>query len=652
VQGAAVAPDVEVKAPSPSPATDEAGAAWARWRVQPAHGEPNGPWEKRDCPSCLSDGLSESLLVEPAGTRFYCTHCGFHGDAAMAPDRYVGQAPVGHITWPEPADDAPTLAQILVAEGFDPAAIALLVPDLCVKQAYFSPDTPHPGWQTAVMAPCREEAQGPIVDLWFVAVDADHRLQGSRRLPRGRAVPWGWDQLQGDAVFFVERLTDRLALLLAGQPQAVCLPPTLNPAIPGGGDWSSMPLMEARLATVNRVDLGFVNTDAGHRLEDELGRRMGRERCWRTRWLSHPLPDEATGSAAAVLAHYGVDGLREALGSLAPYPVAGIHELMDVDDQYENYYEMGFERGVLVGLPSLDLYYSVPMGQLTLVHGVPGHGKSTLVDEIVVRLAKRYNWSFGVMSPENQPVARHFASFTEKYVGKPFVETEGVERISRAEKEEAKRWLNEHIRMILPDDEHGNWSLDGVMELARTLVYRYGIRGLVIDPWNELDHARPMNQTYDEYLGAALTKLKRFARVWGVHVWVVAHPVKLEHKQDGFYPVPTPYTVNGGAMWFNKSDFILVPYRHRGDVDEEITDIYTQKVRQREHGRIGRTSLRYDVMRNRYIDDVDHQKRINSLQKRSPDPTDVQLGPERMDSPIVMTRATTHLLGVGRAKQA
>ena len=35
-----------------------------------------------------------------------------------------------------------------------------------------------------------------------------------------------------------------------------------------------------------------------------------------------------------------------------------------------------------------------------------------------------------------------------------------------------------------------NWVLD----LARAAVLRHGINGLVIDPYNELDHQRPVSQ--------------------------------------------------------------------------------------------------------------------------------------------------------------
>lgn len=58
--------------------------------------------------------------------------------------------------------------------------------------------------------------------------------------------------------------------------------------------------------------------------------------------------------------------------------------------------------------------------------------------------------------------------------------------------------------------------MDWVLDVARAAVYRYGIRGLVIDPYNELDHQRPAAMSETEYVSQMLTKVKRFAQVgWG-----------------------------------------------------------------------------------------------------------------------------------------
>lgn len=55
--------------------------------------------------------------------------------------------------------------------------------------------------------------------------------------------------------------------------------------------------------------------------------------------------------------------------------------------------------------------------------------------------------------------------------------------------------------------ENSIMSIDEVLERAQDAVYRYGIRGLVIDPYNEMEHQRKSNQTETEYVSRLLSKV-------------------------------------------------------------------------------------------------------------------------------------------------
>lgn len=145
-------------------------------------------------------------------------------------------------------------------------------------------------------------------------------------------------------------------------------------------------------------------------------------------------------------------------------------------------------------------------------------------------------------------------------------------------------------------------TVDGVLKLAKALVFRKGIRGLVIDPWNELDHSRPSNLSETEYISQALTKIRRFARTHEVHVWLVAHPTKLPKQTDGKYPVPTPYDVSGSANWRNKADNCLTVWRDLSEPHSREVQIHVQKIRFKEVGQIGMARLNYDILTGRYRD--------------------------------------------------
>lgn len=55
--------------------------------------------------------------------------------------------------------------------------------------------------------------------------------------------------------------------------------------------------------------------------------------------------------------------------------------------------------------------------------------------------------------------------------------------------------------------ENSIMSIDEVLERAQDAVYRYGIRGLVIDPYNEMEHQRKSNQTETEYVSRLLSRV-------------------------------------------------------------------------------------------------------------------------------------------------
>jgi twinkle protein len=153
------------------------------------------------------------------------------------------------------------------------------------------------------------------------------------------------------------------------------------------------------------------------------------------------------------------------------------------------------------------------------------------------------------------------------------------------------------LSSLAPDEA---LTIPALLKQAKALVARHGIRGLILDPWNEFDHARGTT-TETEYISTSLTQIRRFARNYGVHVWLVAHPQKLYRRDDGSYPVPTPYDISGSAHWRNKADNCLAVWRDENDPDEPV-HLYVQKVRFREVGKIGLVPLRWSSINGRYAE--------------------------------------------------
>ena len=76
-----------------------------------------------------------------------------------------------------------------------------------------------------------------------------------------------------------------------------------------------------------------------------------------------------------------------------------------------------------------------------------------------------------------------------------------------------------------------------ILDRATDAVLRDGIRLLVIDPWNEVEHARTASESMTDYIGRSIRAIKRFARLYEVAVIVVAHPTKDVAKEGKSRPV-------------------------------------------------------------------------------------------------------------------
>lgn len=61
------------------------------------------------------------------------------------------------------------------------------------------------------------------------------------------------------------------------------------------------------------------------------------------------------------------------------------------------------------------------------------------------------------------------------------------------------------------------FDLEWILDRATDAVLRCGIKVLLIDPWNEIEHAREKNETMTDYVGRSIRALKRFARLYDVN---------------------------------------------------------------------------------------------------------------------------------------
>jgi len=280
---------------------------------------------------------------------------------------------------------------------------------------------------------------------------------------------------------------------------------------------------------------------------------------------------------------------------------------LDLQASVERLWDAGLPPGASTGWPSVDRHYTVAPGQLTVLTGWPGSGKSEWLDALVLNLA-RCGWRFALYSPENSPAELHVAKYLEKFLGKPFG-AGPTERMTKDEAIEAATEIETWVHFLLPANgiDRLTFGVDEILQAAEAHFRLAGLwhskdnpKGLVIDPWNELEHMRPREWSETEYVSATLSKVRAWARANSVHVWIVAHPQKLKRDDGGKLPVPRPDSISGSQNWWNKADACITVWRALDEPESQAVQIHVQKVRFKHVGRPGVVDLLFDRITGRY----------------------------------------------------
>lgn len=278
---------------------------------------------------------------------------------------------------------------------------------------------------------------------------------------------------------------------------------------------------------------------------------------------------------------------------------------LDILDMYDN----GFRKGLSTGWSTINEYYTVRGGEFTVITGYPGSGKSSWLDNLMINLASSEDWKWAVFSAENYPVSRHIAGLMEIYSGRPFRKGP-TQRMERSDVSTYLRWIHDRFRFIQPKEDR--YSLDRIVQAA---IQISDIDALVVDPWNELDHSRPRDMREDEFISVSLTKLRWFARMAEIAVFVVAHPAKYVRQPGKDRPVASLNDVKGASEWYAKADNGISVWRDETD-STGAADVHIQKIRFREIGRAGgAVRLYYDRTSGRFTD-PNHRPMIDEVMKK------------------------------------
>ena len=335
--------------------------------------------------------------------------------------------------------------------------------------------------------------------------------------------------------------------------------------------------------TKEKVYLATDNDPKGIALRDELIRRLGSEKCYIVNFKDKKDANE-------YLCTYGGIALNDTIKNAIDIPVKGIINLSSQYDSIYNLFINGMQKGAMIDVPDIDKMISWELGRLAVVTGIPSHGKSEWVDFIVTKLNITQQWKVAYFSPENFPTMYHFAKICSKITGKDFK----AGYLKNDEFEKAFEYIKENYFFIYPEDD---MSFQSIIEKAKYLVRKNGIKILVIDPYNKIEHLREKGENETDYISRFLDKLVTFARTFNVLVFLVAHPRKMQKDGTGKHEVPSLYDINGSANFYNKCDYGVSIYRMPA---ENEVHIQVLKIKFKHLGDGGDAKMKYNYRNGRY----------------------------------------------------
>ena len=236
----------------------------------------------------------------------------------------------------------------------------------------------------------------------------------------------------------------------------------------------------------------------------------------------------------------------EATGKIVPADYK-IKSSQGYYDQLQKYYAE--EKGAGYSLPwaKTDGHFAVRLGELTILQGVSGHGKSMMLSQIFLYLM--HYTKVLIASMEMKPVLTLDRMITQRLGS------------SQPTQDYIKQFCKDYNEKLYVYDQQGVTTED---DMFATLLYGKEILGIDVFCIDSL--MKIGNISEDDYNGQKkfTDKLAAYCRDLNIHVFLVCHTRKMSDE----YQRPDATNILGSSHIRNLSDNILLCWRNR-----EIEDL-------------------------------------------------------------------------------
>lgn len=281
----------------------------------------------------------------------------------------------------------------------------------------------------------------------------------------------------------------------------------------------------------------------------------------------------------------------------------GLIDYSNLFDRIKKVIKEGNRVGNEISLSNFaDVFRFKGTGILTIT-GIPSHGKSEFVDQLILDLARLYGEETIVAGFEQSP-EEHIIKLMRKLIGTnitcpSFYKSKANESIIKA----AQSFITSKIRHV--DIIKVGGDVDKILKVAKAFIEESRKAGgdpkyLVLDPFNMLSIKSKSNG--HEKIEEILRKLTLFSHENEIMIILVAHPFKMKKdEKTGLFEVPDFYSVKGSSAFYEMSYHGLVVHRRSGISSTEVL-VRVLKVKQNNLGRAGAdVYFNYEIGSGRYI---------------------------------------------------
>lgn len=388
------------------------------------------------------------------------------------------------------------------------------------------------------------------------------------------------ETLADEPLLIHEGEADGLVSIQLGYRRVVSVPNGAPPEAGSGIDdpkYAFIRNAPPALWKAKEIILAVDGDEPGVNLLTDLSNILGKPRC---KWVQYP---KGTKDINDVLCDYSADVVHEIIKTARWVRVDGVYRMSELPP-------LPAVKAYDTRISGLSKHYKLRLGDFAVITGIPSSGKTAFINDVACRMADEYGWKTAFASFEQVPQRDHRRAL------RTWINRKLEIHQDEEEKDRADAWIDRNFVFVVPGDED-DITVKWLLERLDAAVYQHGVKLIIVDPFNEMDHTRGKEQSLTEYVGETIKIFKRFAKRHLVHFVLVAHPAKTLRDKEGKVPIPTLYDISDSAHFYNKADVGIVVHRP----DEYVSLIRVAKSRYHtEIGVPGDFTATYDLATGRY----------------------------------------------------